>query len=57
MVVIKSAQLQSAINRNRAYRRGFREIEADNCEITLEANPGTVETGRFKDYVKAGMIL
>ncbi|WP_372762877.1 radical SAM family heme chaperone HemW, partial [Pseudoalteromonas sp.] len=28
---------------------------ADNCEITLEANPGTVETGRFKDYVKAGI--
>lgn len=28
---------------------------ADNCEITLEANPGTVETGRFKEYVAAGI--
>ncbi len=28
---------------------------ADNIEITLEANPGTVESGRFKGYVKAGV--
>nr|WP_249319232.1 radical SAM family heme chaperone HemW [Pseudoalteromonas sp. BDTF-M6] len=28
---------------------------ADNAEITLEANPGTVESGRFADYVKAGV--
>ncbi|WP_105264800.1 radical SAM family heme chaperone HemW [Pseudoalteromonas sp. T1lg76] len=28
---------------------------ADNAEITLEANPGTVEFGRFADYVKAGV--
>ncbi|WP_105188254.1 radical SAM family heme chaperone HemW [Pseudoalteromonas sp. T1lg48] len=28
---------------------------ADNAEITLEANPGTVEAGRFSDYVKAGV--
>jgi oxygen-independent coproporphyrinogen-3 oxidase len=28
---------------------------SENCEITLEANPGTVETGRFKDYVAAGI--
>ena len=27
----------------------------ENCEITLEANPGTVETGRFKEYVAAGI--
>lgn len=28
---------------------------SENCEITLEANPGTVETGRFKEYVAAGI--
>lgn len=43
-----------------AYTRLLNEIDnliglSDNCEITLEANPGTVETGRFKDYVKAGI--
>ncbi|MEM0513976.1 radical SAM family heme chaperone HemW [Pseudoalteromonas sp. YIC-827] len=27
----------------------------ENAEITLEANPGTVEFGRFADYVKAGV--
>ena len=43
-----------------AYTRLLNEIDnliglSDNCEITLEANPGTVETSRFKDYVKAGI--
>ncbi len=43
-----------------AYTRLLNEIDnliglSDNCEITLEANPGTVEIGRFKDYVKAGI--
>jgi len=43
-----------------AYTRLLKEIDnliglSDNCEITLEANPGTVETGRFKEYVKAGI--
>lgn len=43
-----------------AYKRLLSEVDsliglADNCEITLEANPGTVETGRFKEYVKAGI--
>lgn len=43
-----------------AYTRLLTEVDSligltDNCEITLEANPGTVETGRFKDYVKAGI--
>ncbi|GAA61080.1 oxygen-independent coproporphyrinogen-III oxidase-like protein YggW [Pseudoalteromonas sp. BSi20652] len=43
-----------------AYTRLLNEVDnliglEDNCEITLEANPGTVETGRFKDYVKAGI--
>ena len=43
-----------------AYTRLLNEVDsliglADNCEITLEANPGTVESGRFKDYVKAGI--
>ena len=43
-----------------AYTRLLKEVDSliglsDNCEITLEANPGTVETGRFKDYVKAGI--
>lgn len=43
-----------------AYIRLLTEVDtliglADNCEITLEANPGTVETGRFKDYVNAGI--
>tara|TARA_Y100000780_G_scaffold110129_1_gene99525 strand:- start:1201 stop:2292 length:1092 start_codon:yes stop_codon:yes gene_type:complete len=43
-----------------AYTRLLNEVDnliglSDNCEITLEANPGTVETGRFKDYVKAGI--
>ncbi|MFY8274306.1 radical SAM family heme chaperone HemW [Pseudoalteromonas sp. SSDWG2] len=28
---------------------------APNAEITLEANPGTVETGRFSEYVAAGV--
>ena len=28
---------------------------ADNCEITLEANPGTVEQGRFEGYRAAGV--
>ena len=27
----------------------------DNIEITLEANPGTVEAGRFNGYVEAGI--
>ena len=43
-----------------AYTRLLSEVDSligltDNCEITLEANPGTVETGRFKEYVKAGI--
>ena len=43
-----------------AYTRLLSEVDsliglADNCEVTLEANPGTVETGRFKEYVKAGI--
>ena len=28
---------------------------AADCEITLEANPGTVETARFEDYAAAGV--
>ncbi len=28
---------------------------ADDCEITLETNPGTVEHGRFEDYRAAGV--
>jgi len=32
-------------------RIGFNE----NCEITLEANPGTVEAQRFKDFHRAGI--
>ncbi|MEO6967217.1 MAG: radical SAM family heme chaperone HemW [Rhodanobacteraceae bacterium] len=28
---------------------------ADDCEITLETNPGTVEHGRFDGYLKAGV--
>ncbi|HET6912323.1 MAG TPA: radical SAM family heme chaperone HemW [Rhodanobacteraceae bacterium] len=28
---------------------------ARNCEITLEANPGTVEHGRFDGYARAGV--
>ena len=28
----------------------------DNIEITLEANPGTVEAERFKGYVSAGIM-
>ncbi len=28
---------------------------ADGCEITLEANPGTVEHGRFDGYLRAGV--
>ncbi len=43
-----------------AYTRLLGEVDkliglSDDCEITLEANPGTVETGRFKDYVAAGI--
>lgn len=43
-----------------AYTRLLKEVDSliglsDDCEITLEANPGTVETNRFKDYVKAGI--
>jgi len=43
-----------------AYTRLLNEVDnliglSDNCEITLEANPGTVETNRFTDYVKAGI--
>ncbi|TMP07112.1 YggW family oxidoreductase [Pseudoalteromonas sp. S3178] len=43
-----------------AYTRLLKEVDSliglsDACEITLEANPGTVETGRFKEYVKAGI--
>jgi len=43
-----------------AYTRLLSEADrliglSDNCEITLEANPGTVETGRFKEYVGAGI--
>ena len=43
-----------------AYIRLLKEVDSliglsDNCEITLEANPGTVETNRFKEYVKAGI--
>ncbi|SMY36413.1 radical SAM family heme chaperone HemW [Photobacterium andalusiense] len=40
--------------------RLLRAIEAripfsDNIEITMEANPGTVEAGRFDDYRQAGV--
>lgn len=43
-----------------AYTHLLGEIEAligfsDDIEITLEANPGTVETDRFKHYVAAGI--
>ncbi|WP_209327333.1 radical SAM family heme chaperone HemW [Pseudoalteromonas sp. PA2MD11] len=43
-----------------AYTRLLGEVDrliglSDDCEITLEANPGTVETGRFKEYVAAGI--
>jgi putative oxygen-independent coproporphyrinogen III oxidase len=43
-----------------AYRKLLSEIEAligfeDNIEITIEANPGTVEKDRFKHYVDAGI--
>ncbi|MDO6637127.1 radical SAM family heme chaperone HemW [Pseudoalteromonas carrageenovora] len=43
-----------------AYTRLLKEVDSliglsDACEITLEANPGTVETNRFKEYVKAGI--
>ncbi|TMP38726.1 radical SAM family heme chaperone HemW [Pseudoalteromonas rubra] len=43
-----------------AYTQLLGEIEAltgfsDDIEITLEANPGTVETDRFKHYVAAGI--
>ena len=27
----------------------------ENAEVTLEANPGTVEAGRFSEYVQAGV--
>lgn len=37
--------------------RGIKEYIpfSDNIEITLEANPGTVEAERFKGYVEAGV--
>ncbi|KZN33046.1 HemN family oxidoreductase [Pseudoalteromonas luteoviolacea S2607] len=43
-----------------AYVYLLQQIEAligfeDGIEITLEANPGTVESDRFKHYVKAGI--
>ncbi|TMP29668.1 YggW family oxidoreductase [Pseudoalteromonas rubra] len=43
-----------------AYTQLLGEIEAligfaDDIEVTLEANPGTVETDRFKHYVAAGI--
>ncbi|MFC3031992.1 radical SAM family heme chaperone HemW [Pseudoalteromonas fenneropenaei] len=43
-----------------AYQTLLSEIErligfCDDIEITLEANPGTVETDRFKHYVAAGI--
>nr|WP_275442775.1 radical SAM family heme chaperone HemW [Pseudoalteromonas sp. OOF1S-7] len=43
-----------------AYTQLLGDIEAligfaDGIEITLEANPGTVETDRFKHYVAAGI--
>ncbi|WP_404341039.1 radical SAM family heme chaperone HemW [Pseudoalteromonas mariniglutinosa] len=43
-----------------AYRKLLAEVDtliglSKDCEITLEANPGTVETGRFKEYVAAGI--
>lgn len=34
--------------------RALLPLEAD-CEVTLEANPGTVEAGRFADYRMAGV--
>jgi oxygen-independent coproporphyrinogen-3 oxidase len=34
--------------------RALLALEAD-CEVTLEANPGTVEAGRFADYRMAGV--
>lgn len=34
--------------------RALLTLEAD-CEISLEANPGTVEAGRFADYRNAGV--
>ena len=43
-----------------AYARLFTAIErnigiAKNAEITLEANPGTIEQGKFQDYRNAGI--
>ena len=29
--------------------------QANDCEVTLEANPGSVEAGRFKGYADAGV--
>jgi oxygen-independent coproporphyrinogen-3 oxidase len=36
-----------------AARRGFGAVA--DLEVTLEANPGTIERGRFKDYRAAGV--
>jgi oxygen-independent coproporphyrinogen-3 oxidase len=30
-------------------------VLASNCEITLEANPGTIERGKFKEYKSIGI--
>lgn len=32
-----------------------RLVLARDCEITLEANPGTAQTGRFAEYLRAGV--
>ncbi len=43
-----------------AYQHLFRELKTRlsfdaDCEITLEANPGTVEHGNFEGYLEAGI--
>jgi coproporphyrinogen III oxidase-like Fe-S oxidoreductase len=42
------------------FARLLRELKtriafADDAEITLEANPGTIERGRFSGYAEAGI--
>lgn len=48
--VLSAAAMQSLMD-------GIRQllVLTDDCEVTMEANPGTFETEKFADFVKAGI--
>ena len=54
LVVFEYCHATGAIGRVLEHARGLLPIAAD-VEVTLEANPGTIERGRFAEYAAAGV--